>query len=265
MKIIEYFKNFITIATVLSILALCIGFLQLEFFYLLFGINISNFIGVSEIITRSFSYLTWFFLPLACSSYLVREFFVNYTNISTGKINDLNNLQKSRKIAFIILRFPLPVLFLYIIYISVIHVLKISVNPIIELLIDFVSITAFFFMIGFLMTLKLYRSKFKYFQSESKFVGLRLFLLSYSVVIPIALIVSLLFSFFALTYVKDSTQTSIYFKDSTQINTNDSIKYLGKTDKFYFIFNRKSGVSSIYPAEEVKEITTENKNYQVFH
>ena len=62
------------------------------------------------------------------------------------------------------------------------------------------------------------------------------------------------FKYDSLNDPKNLDKMDFYFSDLIKVSTNDSIKYLGKTEAFYFLWNRKSKVSTIYQAVDVKKV-----------
>lgn len=252
---IEYVENFIKIATTISILALCIGFLQLEAFYLLFHINISNYIGVSEIVTTSFSFLISYLIHLTISYFIMKKWFI---------IFEKQNMHSSEETK--IKGFYLNAVLI----ISIIVTIPLLLEPFINLHYYVIIVVNFLAQIGLINLIIYFVAKHVVYKKKTNFlrkinthrISIMIFII-YLISFPLTFFYAYGQKIFEMAYWKENVQTKIFLMDNSTIITNDSIKYLGKTDKFYFIYNRKSGLSSIYPAEEIKKITI--KNLQISH
>ena len=53
---------------------------------------------------------------------------------------------------------------------------------------------------------------------------------------------------------KNSTQTMILFNDQTIFRSDDFSRYIGKTNKYVFIYYKKNDSAIVIPTSEIKKI-----------
>lgn len=242
MDLMKSIENFSKLAAAVSILLVIFGYLGLVLFYITFNIDVSSFISISEIITISFSFLITFLIPLVISFFIMREWLIVFRNQNSAFTNQYKGFYLN---AVIIL--------------SLVFSGLIFLEPFINLynylgfLINFLALIALYNIVIhqlFKIILKSNKQAFKkYYMTEISKFTLIMYLLS----APLTLFYAYGSKFTRVLLTKDSVKTKIYLNNNSVIVTNDTLKYLGKTEKYFFIWNKKSKTSTIYPVSEVSK------------
>lgn len=246
MKYFESFEQFTKIVAVISIIIATLGFISLVAFYELFNIDIFEFISISEIITTSFSLLLSLFIPIFISFLILQKLLTNAWMYR-------NNIKMVHKFFFN----PIKVYGFPLFFASIYSCLQIYGIFLIKnsFLIEILNII---FATSFLITTSLLTVSFTFlfFHRKKKIVILRT-----KVIVLLSTIIFGLF-FLLVTIQKaillansdEYKTTTFYLNNASKIVTNDSIKFIGKTQEYYFLWNKKTKVSTIYPASEILKI-----------
>lgn len=234
--------RFTKIAAVFSIVIVFLGFVNLFFYYKAFNIEIFEYLSVSEVITTSFSFFTSLVIVSIFSSLIV------WLILRTSWIYHPQK-KVSYNYFFIISFLFVPLLIL----IKLIKVENVSVFQILSLLYEILFMSFLFtsvFHTNYMSSLKdekvVERKKIASVNSI-KWTAIQVVILYFFLI--------LLFKISFIKYKNITTSTSTFFlSNDSMITTNDSIKYLGKTEGYYFLWNKNSKASTIYPASEIKRI-----------
>lgn len=218
-----------------SIILVLFSSIKLVTYYKIFNIPIVDFIEFSEFLTLfiddMLSYLTYF--GIAIILYLVDSNFENDEGVETQKI-DSQNLKK-------IITIILAIIVLVFLALALVYSNSNS---------EIVTITST--CINFLLCLAYV------FCSTIKF----------NFTYPFFLIVAILnyvikdglFDAYNLIENKDKINYVIFYDDKI-IQTTDTIKYIGKTEKYIFIYDIEKKAARILPTENLKEINViKNEN-----
>lgn len=246
MKYINSFEQFTKTAAVISIIIVSLGFMSLVVFYEFFHIDIFEFISISEIITTSFSLLLSLFIPIFISFFILQKLLLNGWMYR----NNLKVLYHTLSTPFLKSTILLLAVIIYVWF--QLYGIFLTRN---SFLIEIFNIV---FATSFLITSSLATmiTAFLYFHRKRKIV-----ILKTKIIVLLAVIIFSLF-FIVVTTNKalllinsnQDKKTTFYLNNSSKIVTNDTIKYLGKTQDYYFLWNKKSEVSTIYPASEIVKI-----------
>lgn len=255
-KISEYFDDAFKVVAGLSIIFLLIGFFDLYFKYLFYGIFITNYINPSEILISSFENI---FFTISLTMYLL---FICY-----GFFSIFNE-----KLLFFEKQLPennykTPL------FIKALEIFGLFIIPILTVIITYYTdskekaFDLFLLMIYYLICLIVFLSliwvllklyirfhenlKVTYFTNNKTKVSIFLLIC----ILPFMILAKNYGLYFMNSFnKKNNTIIEFTFADNYKLTTNDSLYYLGKTDNFYFIWNKRQNKTAIYPSSEIKKI-----------
>ena len=235
-------ENFTKVVTAASIILLGFGYLDHTFYYAMFGISITDYIGVSEILLSSIGNflftITVMIVPLVGLAFFL-------TQIMDAK--NKNIIWYKNK------PFAIFVTFFLIIFI----VLKVGkyfhyIQPQ-----DIYTTDVFTQMLGLMLI---------YIPGATLFFKLlhdniaRVTNRPTTVIFYSILLITLFLETLALNRSKydevmsnNSRKVEITFNDNTIITTNDSVKYVGKTESYYIFTNKNSKMTTVYRSSDVKK------------
>jgi len=246
MKYFESMEQFTKTVAVISIIIVSLGFISLVVFYELFNIDIFEFISISEIITTSFSLLLSLFIPIFISFFILQK-------LLTKAWMYRNNVKMVHGIIFNPLRIYVFLIVLASIY-SWLQIYGIFLTKN-SFLIEIFNIV---FATSFLITTSLLTMgfAFAFFHRKKKIVILRtkIIVLFSTIIFGLFFILVTTQKAFLLINSNPYRATTFYLNNTSKIVTNDSIKFIGKTQGYYFLWNKKTEVSTVYPASEIIKI-----------
>jgi hypothetical protein len=221
-----------------------LGSLRLSFYYQHWNINIFNYLDFSEIILSFINDLNIliFFITLFLFQTLltlgINQHFKKRKEASTGQLNAETNLEKELSemekhpktllIIFIVLTFLFCGLFLW-------------TSWMIFLYLTFISFVQLLFYV------------------LDKFLGIKevepsLFL-SF-------IIITVLFTFtiskHEVMLTEKNIKQAVIYTETDTISTNKTKMYLGKTNNFFYFYDKETNQKIIYPINEVKKVTIIN-------
>lgn len=236
-ELTELIERILKLLSLITLLITAIGFVHLIWFYHQYSIPISSYINLSEILLYSLGNVGIFIV-----SFLIPVSFILYVLIVRIKSKDW----KLQELNHRIIEFAF-ILFAIIAYLSLI------------IFQDLIGETAFKFSnICYMLLLFLTASNNNLDLEIPKQKKLFKVLFIISTIIGIGSAVVMLFSSLKGNRESQNNEHHIVFlklDDSTAIRSSDSIRYLGKTDGYYFLYNKKRKESLIYPSSRIKQIS----------
>lgn len=247
-KFIFSWEIFIRFTAVLSFLIICLGFGSLILFYWFFNVAIAEYLSVSEIVVTSFSFLLRMTFPV-----LAVVLFLQKTIIDAWiERKDPKELYRIMYKPFKIIQVIIAILFLSLLLIPII---KYSLSDLsVQVIPEYYIFSGIILIIlGYYTGVVKIIYNYAFSKTESNNLG-------YYKTVIIGLIATSIYLFIFSIYfrtenVKNSNLiSSFHLSNDSTISTNDSIKFIGKTEGYYFLWNKKTKVSTIYPASEIKRI-----------
>ena len=263
-KYTALFEDILKVFASLSILLIICGYIDIKTYYNYFGINISRYISSSEIIMASLDNLLIVFLLILIQLIIWLSFFnylFDYTQEDINKywgnkrrpvIDDhsIRRLFQSKRMKI----FTLVILLLVVL--STLAKSFFLYNVLLAQFSLFIGITFFIFFflyLGFFTLTKHLWDRIK----DQKSYNPKLFI-SFLIFFPIlAITVWVKNDFFVAKNVYrygNKENIELLLENDLVVGANDSIRYLGRTDNYFFYWNKKNGDSKIYPLSQVKEI-----------
>jgi hypothetical protein len=236
--------NFSKAIAGLTVVFLCYGYYDLNIYYYYFGIHISDYIGVSEILVSSinniFLSIITVVLPLGALAGSISDMRTYYLKNGTTK----KWLTKNRIGRFIIvLMFYLIILFFFRYILKQDNFRYFIYNVFIENIILMIV-----FILGTNFMYELFLTE-KYKDNPTPIPTILFYCL-------IVVLIGQIFYLNSVKYeevIKNKNQNiSILLPEGKTFTTNDSIRFVGKTEHFYFFTNVHTYQYSIFPASDVK-------------
>lgn len=243
-SIVLFFENFNKIFTGLTFFVIVIGYLDLYMYYKWFNIDIAEYLTVSEVIITSISNLFYAILYLVIP-FISLEIFLHK---SQDYLEDKKRFSRKQIVTLLIIICSL----LSISMIAGIALEKLNDNP--KLVLRFISQETTMILLALLGGWGFYdvfrdslKKNFKY--------PIEVLSLLTIVLIYITLIFYNAKNRRDDVLAKNEKNIQIIFGSGITVATNDSIGFIGKTENYYFFYNRKQGTSNIYPCKDFKETT----------
>lgn len=238
----ELLERFVQITAVLSIIIVFLGFLNLLFYYNEFNFNIIDYISISEVITSSFSLFLLLLLPFIIVFLIIRTFVLKTSQeIEDTKVHKMVN------------RFLAILLSTFLFTILIMMILSLFGNKFMK---EFYNGKSLYLIVTiYFLILSCFLLIFRQYLKES----IDIWFIKKVPSMAFAF-VCLLVAFYinskrkALLIVDETDITTFSFSNESILATNDSIKYLGKTEGYFFLWNKNTKESIIYPAFEIKKV-----------
>lgn len=248
-SIINFFESFSKTISGLSILLLCLGYFDLWSYYIRFDISIVEYIGVSEIIFSSFENLLLNLLQLVGPVIAVRVLAQVVGEYYTKTNSERNWVLSKGGIKFLVINILAFVLLIFLI--RVIPLSKIEIFQFLFLQLFLFLIASIFIIISISENkLDIERRKKDVITTTIISCVLILFLNEHLILLSK--------KYSNVINVKNQPKMILYIKDSTFINFEDSIGYIGKTNGYYFTYNKNSNTTNVYPVALIKSIAYRN-------
>lgn len=234
MKYFESIEQFTKFTAVFSVIIISLGFASLVIYYEYFGIDVFEYLVISEIITTAFSFLLVLFVPILVSIYLVKD------------INDFIGARPKLRKPLFHYRFTYFMLVTWIITIAGLFY-KVEIAKY-----ELLNRTLELFFLVFIFS-SLFMPFLFVFEKASTGTTVRSFWIA-GILAFVFLLIVLSLKIKRVSNNKSGKTSTFYLANDSTITTNDSIKFLGKTQGYYFLWNKNSNTSTIYPASEIKKI-----------
>jgi len=261
-KNISLYEDILKLSTFATLFLIVVGFIDLKIFYSHFGININNYVLASEIIILSLDNLFAVIIATAIQIYiwhtLFKKIIVKETEESLSSEDKSSELIITDRILKALLKnrfFKIEAISLIVLLI-VFTILR-TLFPSVEFLHtirNFIGLNYILFMFIFLAWFPSTRSVFEILKAR-QYYNPKLFLifLIFSTSILASIWAKNMFtSAEVMKYGNKSKITLILDKET--ISNGDTLRYLGRTDNYFFFWNKITKESIVYPNSEVKEI-----------
>ena len=235
-ELTEFVERILKLLSVITLLITAVGFIHLVWYYHLYNIPISQYINLSEVFIYSLGnvgiFLIAFLLPIV---FIIKAV-----------------ISRSREVKEVVIKRKFlqnELIFVFICCIAYL-ILRLFENIIGKTAIIF-STACYFFLIGSYSLIEQLDTDVVKKRKAFK-VGLVIALITFGTS-ALMMLYSILFN-----NKPDSSKfpsVHLFLNDSTIISTSDTIRYLGKTDGYYFLYNKKSKQSIIYPASRIQQIS----------
>lgn len=238
-------KNFPLLLSIFSFVGICISYLNLFTYYNRFGINISEYISLSEVIILSLPDLI-----LIGLSAILHYLFINSLMKSVVK----NNWRLDFYISMLIF---LSALILTIV-LAIFNKLWLTHSFIGRYFSSniFTALFAMIFYLAFLGT----KGGVTYLQ-KTKTVNLQI--ISFSIVLISILILILVNNCLSpTTYLVRNKNVQLSFQNKTTFKSTDSCWLLGRTEKYYFIYDMVNKKTIIRPITDITQVTLDWQYFQ---
>jgi len=242
------FENLVKIATGVYLILVCVGYVQLTYYYDAYGINISNYIGASEIFLYSFGKIILKIIILIIPMLIVSLLLEDLQDYYRRKVSIV---VWATRTAFARLFFLFFILVLITSLLCKEYYFKKSISS------RYINIP--FLISGYtllLSTLSLFLFKKKYdIKKDSKGQLDPILNVSFAALFITQIVMTHPKSTLNIDIISKKEQINVLLKGNQSLISSDKFHYLGKTDKFIFFFNDSLNASKVYPVDEVKEIT----------
>lgn len=244
LNILSFFKENHTIIYVLIVL---ISYIYNQFYFFVFNINIIEYYSIIEIATLFLGYSIPITFILFFIIYANIKIDLDYeSNIETIKTNENSNTKKLFTFNNIIISISL---------ISLIYILYTK---------EYIYILLLFSFILMNISPSLISNQFK---KQKSINGIELISLIHSLILFSSLILFFCIQNFVTAYQVSQNKETI--KDvnftyyNTKIKTNDTIKYIGQTNQYLFIFNRNKKETKVFEKANIKYFSIKQLNNDI--
>lgn len=243
--VIDFIENIIKAITFITLFMVIVGFLDLYIYYQYFNITITEYLGFSEIIMLSVSNMFFIFLGVLTQTYILRPIILDFNkdaldgkNTKSLLTNAFGTLLLYGIIFFIVASLSEKVIQIF---------FQPNFNFGLFSFLTFLFISIIIIFILFILFLKHFKNVIDY---------------RVNYILLIMVFVTIVFQLIArndethtkIISKKDPLKMDFYLNDTLKVTTNDSIKYIGKTERFYFLWNKNTNTSTIYPAVAIKKV-----------
>ena len=235
-KLTELVERILKLLSLITLLVTAVGFIHMVWYYHSYNIPISQYINLSEIFLYSLSNVAIFLFAFLLPIIFIITAFLNRKNLEYYNLNRLGIIVQEGAF-FLICAIAYFILYGFR---DIIGETALRCSNICYFLVLFVFLTLYSFDYKDIVMNKGLNNVLKI----SYIVGLAA---GFTMLIGTVLNGKNL----PLGYHK-----SVYLKlnDTTIIKTSDSIRYVGKTDGYYFLYNMKSKESIIYPSSQIQQV-----------
>jgi hypothetical protein len=266
-KYTTFFEDIIKILAALSLILLICGYVDVKTYYGYFGINISGYISSSEILTASLDNLKIVIISLLIQLFIWLSFFNYLFNYTVEDVNLYwQNKAKPKEYAqqlSMVRLFESKRMKIFVFLIILLLALSIVIKLIfpksifaIQLSL-FMGITLWIFMCIYLAFFTVTKPMWDKLKKQKRYDPK--LLISFIVFIPILVITiwvkNIAFVANNIRKYGNSERIELRLQNDSVISTNDSVRYLGRTENYVFFWNKNTWTSKIYPSGQVKEIT----------
>lgn len=263
-KITSFFEDVVKLTALFSILLLISGYIDLKTHYGYFGVNISQYIAPSEILLTSIDniFIVIVFLLIQIVIWLLFfDYLFTYTDEDILKqwkagekrptlFDDETSRRFFRNKKLLVLLLVFWGAFMLVTLVTSVlpyrFLSKISI---------FIFINCWIVMCIYLGGLHLSRKLWTLFNTRKIYHPK--VLVAFFVFLPILLLSVWLNSNLSANHLrKYGNQSKLVFllENNIQISTNDSIRYIGRTQNYLFFWNRKNWQTTIYPSDQIKQV-----------
>lgn len=265
-KYTTFFEDLIKVFASISLILVIAGYLDLKSYYSYFGINISPYLNASEILISSLDNLTIVVISLIIQLLIWLSFFKYLFEFTEDDINKYwvgKVRPKESSNDLTIIRFlgnkrikVFTLMLLSVFVVSIILKLIFPKNDFILQLGLFLSINIWLFMLIYMGWLPLTRVLIKIAKNQEHYsprliVSVIVFLPTFLIAIWIK---NAMFLGNRVRKHGNKEKIELVLQNNIRVSTNDSIRYIGRTENYIFFWNKNSWASTIYPSSEVKEI-----------
>ena len=262
-KTISFFDDFLKISAVSTLLLFIAGFVELKSYYSKFGISINEYITTSEVLFFSFDRLALVIFSLLIQMVIWLYLFNYLFDYDLEEsIKDGERRPKLYHDETIHRFFKNKLVRLFWIILIIGTIVTLTFNSIFPQD-SFWTFTKDFFFINYWIAICIYlawlqttRKIWEGIKKNSEYNGkVILTILIFFTVFVTTLWVRNSFQFNRIRKYGNEKAIQITLNDKTIISQNDTIKFVGKTENYFFYWNKSKRQATAYPASEVTEIT----------
>jgi len=258
-KTITFFDDFLKICAVSTLLLVIAGFIELTTYYSKFGVRISEFISTSEILLASFDRLGLVVFSLLIQMLLWLYLFNNlfdYNLQESLKDGERRPLKYHDETIHRFVKNKTIRIFFGLLFIAVIVTLVFySINPQSAFWIftkDLVLINYWIAMCLYLAWLQSTRKLWEIMKTNKEYNGkVILTILVFFTIFIATLWVKNSFQFNQIRKYGNPKPLQITLKDKTIIRQTDTIRFVGRTEKYFFYWDKITQQTNAYPLSEV--------------